>query len=247
MATTMDEQSYTIYGVANASGLRAIKRPLLKRGFKVHCFVNGDSALRRALVAPPSLFMMETELPHGDGLSLCDRIRRTAGLAATPIVFVSKRGEIADKVAGLEAGADDYLTKPFDDRELIARVAAALRRCYELSKPALYRFGRVEIDSNTMTLTVAGVPAQMSLGEFRLLDYLVRHPGRTFSRDHLLRMIRSGMNDVKPRMVDVYVMNIRRRIEPDAENPQYLRTVRGLGYCFHLPDTSANGSSQQTA
>jgi DNA-binding response OmpR family regulator len=244
MTVTKDRRPYTIFGVDSTAGLRAIKRTLSSRGFRVYGFVNGDSAIRRALKTPPSLFIMETALPQGDGLLLCDRIRRTAGLTTTPILFVSKRAQTADKVAGLEAGADDYVTKPFDDRELLARVVATLRRCYELSQSASYRFGKIEIDSNTMTLTVAGVQAKMSLSEFRLLDYLVRHPGRTFSREHLLKMIRSGFGEVKPRLVDVYVKSIRRKIEVDEENPQYLRTVRGVGYCFHLPDAPGSTSSR---
>lgn len=236
MTMTKDRRPYTIFVVDSAAGLRAIKRTLSSRGFRVYGFVKEGSAIRRALKTPPSLFIMEAALPQGDGLSLCDRIRRTAGLAAAPIIFVSERAQTADKVAGLKAGADDYLAKPFDDRELVARVAAILRRCYELSQPASYRFGEIEIDSNTMTLTVAGVKAAMSLSKFRLLDYLVRHPGRTFSRNHLLKMIRSRSRVVKPRLVDVYVKSIRHKIEVDEENPQYLRTVRGVGYCFHLPD-----------
>ncbi len=142
----------------------------------------------------------------------------------------------ADKAAGLEAGADDYIGKPFGERELVARIRASLRRCYELTQPTLFQFGDVELNPNTVTLTVKGKPVDTTLSEFRLLEYFVRNPGRTFSRDHLLKMIRSNLGDVKPRMVDVYVKKIRRKIEVHEENPKYLRTVRGLGYCFHLPD-----------
>lgn len=199
-------------------------------------FVNGESAIRRALNSPPSLFILEAALPQGNGLLLCDRIRRTPALCSIPVIFVSRRRNEADKVAGLGAGADDYIGKPFGERELVARVRAILRRCYELTQPALSQFDDIELDSNTVTLTVKGEPVDMALSEFRLLEYFIRNPGRTFSRHHLLKMIRSNLDDVKPRMVDVYVKRIRRKIEVHEENPQYLRTVRGLGYCFHLPD-----------
>lgn len=238
MATVRDKREYTIFAVDKADGLRAIKGALSRRGFRVYGFVNGDSAIRRALNSPPSLFLLEAALSYGDGLLLCARIRKTPVLALVPVVFVSRRSDVADRVAGLEMGADDYITKPFDERELAARVSASLRRCYELSRPASLQFGKVEIDSNAMRLTVGGSPVALPLREFRLLDYLVRNPERTFSREHLLKMIRPGASDVKPRIVDVYVKSIRSRIEEDEENPQYLRTIRGVGYCFHLPGAS---------
>jgi two-component system alkaline phosphatase synthesis response regulator PhoP len=153
-----------------------------------------------------------------------------------PVIFVSHRKNEADKVAGLEAGADDYIGKPFGERELIARVRANLRRCYELTQPVRFQFGEVELNSNTVTLTVKGKPAEITPSEFRLLEYLVRNPGKTFGRDHLLKMIRPTLGAVKPRIVDVYVKKIRRQIEVNEEDPKYLRTVRGVGYCFHLPD-----------
>jgi len=184
------------------------------------------------------MFILETAISQGDGLELCRRIRRTPGLSLIPVLLVSHRSQEADKVAGFESGADDYIAKPFGDREMIARVVANLRRCYELTQPVLIRFDDIEINSEAMTLTVNRSPVELSLREFRLLEYFVRNPGRTFSRDHLLKMIRSHSGPVKPRLVDVYVQRIRQTIEPDEEHPTYLRTVRGLGYCFHLPATA---------
>jgi two-component system, OmpR family, response regulator RegX3 len=138
-------------------------------------------------------------------------------------------------VAGLEAGADDYVTKPFGSRELVARVRGNLRRCYELTGAKSICFGHIEMDPEAVTLKVKGVPISVPLAEFRLLEYLVRNPGRTFSRMHLLKMIRWGSRVVKPRVVDVYVKRIRAKIEVDKGHPEYLRTVRRLGYCFHPP------------
>ena len=181
------------------------------------------------------MFILESAWPRNDGLSLCDRIRKTSSLASIPIIFVSKRAQEADVVAGLNTGADDYITKPFRERELIARVTASLRRCFELTQPVISQFGIFELNYDAMTLTVNGTLLRIPLAEFRLLEYLVRNPGRTFSRDHLLKMIGSESAKVKPRLVDVYVKRIRQKIEADEENPKYLRTVRGLGYCFHVP------------
>lgn len=234
---------HTIFVVDRADDRSRIRRVLRNVGFRVSGFLSGELAIRTALNKPPSMFILETALPRGDGLSLCNRIRQTPGLSLLPVLFVSHRRQEADKVAGLSAGADDYITKPFGERELVARVMASLRRYYELSRAPQFRFGDVKIDSDTITLTVKDVPVEISLSEFRLLDYFVRNPSRTFSRDHLLRVVRSGPRQVNPRIVDVYVQRIRNKIEVDENNPRYLRTVRGLGYCFHLPERrKASGS-----
>ncbi len=237
--THQDRRAYSIFVVDRGDDLNAIRSLLANRGFAVRAFANGEPAIRRALASPPSMFILETAIPQSDGLELCRRIRRTPGLSLIPVLFVSHRSQEADKVAGLEAGADDYMVKPFGEREMIARVMANLRRCYELSQPVLIRFDEIEINSEAMTLTVNRSPVELSLREFRLLEYFVCNPGRTFSRDHLLKIIRSRSGVVKPRLVDVYIKRIRRTIEPDEENPTYLRTVRGLGYCFHLPATTS--------
>jgi len=226
---------YAIFVLDRSSDSRAIRRALAGAGFRVAGFVSGDSAIRRALAVPPEMFILEAAWPRNDGLLLCDRIRKTSSLASIPIIFVSRRAQEADIVAGLNAGADDYVTKPFRERELVARVTASFRRCFELTQPVISQFGSFELNYDAMTLTVNGAPLRIPLAEFRLLEYLVRNPGRTFSRDHLLKMIGSESEKVKPRLVDVYVKRVRQKIEADEENPKYLRTVRGLGYCFHLP------------
>jgi len=228
---------HAIFIVDDALESRAIGRVLKREEFRVMEFVSGESAFRKALSSAPSLFMLEAAPAQGNGLLLCTRIRRTPTLRLIPVIFVSHRRNEADKVAGLEAGADDYIAKPFAERELVARVRATLRRCYELTHPTLFHFGEVELNADTVTLTVEGKAVDITLSEFRLLEYFVRNPARTHTRDHLLKMIRSNPGDVKSRMVDVYVKRIRLKIEVDAENPRYLRTVRGLGYCFHLPDS----------
>ena len=229
----MTNRPYTIFVLDDAEEARAIRRALADAGFRVRVFASGEPAVRRALNSPPEMFILESAWGRNDGMSLCDRIRKTSGLSAIPIIFVSKRTHEGDRVAGLNAGADDYISKPFGERELIARVGASLRRCYELTRPAFSQFGSCELNYNATTLAVNGVPIEIPLAEFRLLEYFVRNPGRTFTRDHLIKMIGCGTK-VRSRMVDVYVQRLRRKIEADIENPTYLRTVRGLGYCFHL-------------
>ena len=223
--------------------LRTLRHLLAKAGFKIRAFTSAESAFARALDSPPSMFVLETDLASSDGLELCRRIRKTAGLSLLPIVLVSRRSHEAEVVAGLEAGADDYISKPFRQRELLARVDASLRRCYELSQPRVIRFDGIEINSAAITLTVHGRRKQLTPAEFRLLDYMTRNPGRAFSRDHLLSIIRSRPRSVKFRMIDVIVKRIRYAIEPDQANPKYLRTVPGFGYCFYLPE-NASGINQ---
>ena len=132
-------------------------------------------------------------------------------------------------------GADDYITKPFATRELVARVKAVLRRFERPAAPSIIRFEDVVIDQAAMQLTVRGEIATTTATEFRLLDYLASHPGRVFSRDHLLDSVWGDARFVTPRSVDVYVRRIREKIEVDPENPLYLRTVRGAGYRFEMP------------
>ena len=218
--------------------LHAIRAVLKNAGFKIRAFTSAASALDRALDSAPSMFILDTDIVGGDGLELCRQIRETAGLSLIPILQMSRRSQEADVVAGLQAGADDYIVKPFRERELLARVNASLRRCYELSQPRLTRFDAVEINSEAITLTVHGQRKQLRPAEFKLLDYMVRNPGRVFSRDHLLSIIQSRPRSVKCRMIDVIVRQVRDAIEPDPAHPRYLRTASGFGYCFYLPENA---------
>lgn len=229
------EHGYSIVLIDRGKDLQSTRHLLSARGFRVRPFTNPESALERALLTPPSMFILETELEKRDGLEVCREIRQTSGLSLIPIIFISRRAQEADKVVALESGADDYITKPFAKREMLARVSASLRRCYELRHPLVLHFDDIEINSEATTLTVRGVRSPLTPSQFRLLDYLVRNPGRTFSREHLLKMMRVRTKSVKLRLVDVIVKQIRAAIEPDQTHPKYLRTVTGFGYCFHLP------------
>jgi DNA-binding response OmpR family regulator len=145
---------------------------------------------------------------------------------------MTARTSEADRIRGLEIGADDYITKPFSPRELVARVKAVLRRCEAPPAPAVIRAGDLEIDALSMVLTVRGTVITTTATEFRLLHYLARHAGRVFTRDQILDAVWKDTAFVSPRSVDVYVRKLRSKIEVDPEQPRYLRTVRGAGYRF---------------
>jgi len=177
----------------------------------------------------------ERQPPGGDGLDICRRLRKHTGLCTVPIIFLTARASENDRVLGLELGADDYITKPFATRELVARVKAVLRRFERPASPSILSFEDIVIDQGAMQLKVRGELTTTTATEFRLLDYLARHPGRVYSRDHLLDAVWGDARFVTPRSVDVYVRRIREKIEVDPEDPRYLMTKRGAGYYFELP------------
>jgi DNA-binding response OmpR family regulator len=214
---------------------RLVQHHLEGAGYSPRVYYTPANILSDAERQPPSLFLLDIMVPGGDGLDLCRRLRNHNGLSTVPIIFLTARASENDRVLGLELGADDYITKPFATRELIARVKAVLRRFERPSSPSLISFEEVVIDANAMQLTVRGTLTTTTATEFRLLDYLARHPGRVFSRDHLLDAVWGDARFVTPRSVDVYVRRIREKIEIDPEDPRYLKTVRGAGYRFEIP------------
>jgi DNA-binding response OmpR family regulator len=226
----------TIFVVEDDADIsRLVKHHLETARYIVRIFPSVTGVLAQAEREPPALFVLDIMVPGGDGLDLCRRIRQSPRVSTTPVIFLTARSAEADRVIGLELGADDYVTKPFSPRELVARTRAVLRRFERPLAPAMTKVGEVEIDSGAMTLTVSGKPVTTTATEFRLLDYLARHTGRVFTRDQLLDAVWRDTSYVTPRSVDVYVRRIREKIEPDPENPRYLRTVRGAGYRFEAP------------
>ncbi len=211
---------------------RLVRHHLESAGFAVRTFGGAVGVLSEAEKEHPAVFLLDIMVPGGDGLEVCRRIRQSQTLAATPVIFLTARSSEADRVVGLELGADDYITKPFSPRELVARVKAVLRRFERPLAPAMVKVGDVEIDSGAMTLKVRGKPVETTATEFRLLQHLASHPGRVFTRDQLLDAVWRDTAFVTPRSVDVYVRRIREKIERDPENPRHLRTVRGAGYRF---------------
>ncbi|HEY0784375.1 MAG TPA: response regulator transcription factor [Acidobacteriaceae bacterium] len=214
---------------------RLMQHHLEAAGYTVRIFPTPAHLLTEAERHNPALFLLDIMVPAGDGLDVCRRLRAHTVLSTVPIIFVTARAAENDRVLGLELGADDYITKPFAPRELVARVKAVLRRFERPSGPAIISFEDVVIDAGAMLLKVRGELTTTTATEFRLLDYLARHPGRVFSRDHLLDAVWGDARFVTPRSVDVYVRRIREKIEVDPENPRYLRTVRGAGYRFEMP------------
>jgi len=214
---------------------RLVRNHLENEGFAVRVYPTGSTVIADAERQRPALFILDIMVPGKDGLELCRTVRQTQGLAAVPVIFLTAKSSEADRVLGLEIGADDYIPKPFSPRELVARVKAVMRRFERPLPPSPLKIGDIEIDPSAMILTVRGQAVPTTATEFRLLDYFARHLGRVFSRDHLLDSVWRDTSYVTPRSVDIYVRRIREKIEPDPENPRYLKTVRGAGYRFEGP------------
>ena len=228
--------SQTIFVLEDDADIsRLVQYHLESAGFTVRSYLTIGQILPDAERQPPALFLLDIMVPGGDGLDLCRRLRQNPTLSIVPIIFLTARAAENDRVHGLEMGADDYITKPFGTRELVARVKAVLRRFERPTVPSLVKFENIEIDAGAMQLRVDGELVTTTATEFRLLDYLARHPGRVFSRDHLLDAVWGDARFVTPRSVDVYVRRIREKIEADAETPRYLKTMRGAGYRFEIP------------
>jgi two-component system phosphate regulon response regulator PhoB len=226
----------TIFAVEDDTDIsRLVRHHLEGAGYAVRAFASASGVVAEAEKQPPSLFLLDIMIPGGDGLELCRRIRQTSSIATVPVIFLTARISESDKVIGLELGADDYIPKPFSPRELVARIRAVLRRFERPLAPAIVKAGEIEIDSGGMTLTVRGALTQTTATEFRLLEYLARHPGRVFTRDQLLDAVWRDTHYVTPRSVDVYVRRIREKIEANPDEPRYLKTVRGAGYRFEVP------------
>lgn len=215
---------------------RLVRHNLESAGFRVRSYTGTANVLPDAQKERPSLLLLDIMIPGGDGLELCRQVRRAgAPLATTPIVFLTAKTAEADRVLGLESGADDYITKPFSPRELLARIKAVLRRCEGPLAPASITAGELEIDAAAMMLSVRGATVTTTATEFRLLHYLAQHAGRVFTRDQILDAVWKETTFVSPRSVDVYVRKLREKIEDDPERPRYLKTVRGTGYRFEVP------------
>jgi len=237
----MRKTVFVVEDEADIAGL--IRFNLEAVGYTVKRFDRAEPALLHALASPPALFLLDVMLPGEDGHELCKRIRSNEALANTPIIFVTAKISEDDRLLGFDLGADDYITKPFSPRELVARVDAILRRSNDTLVPELIRFGRVEIDCSAMVLRVDSREIPTTTLEFRLLEYLARSPGLVFSRDRLLREVWGNAKFVSRRSVDVYVSKLREKIENDPDNPEYLVTVRGAGYKMMLPRGNALSSS----
>ena len=206
---------------------------LTAAGFEVetaHSLAQGRQALEAAL---PDLLVLDLMLPDGDGLDFCRSLRGEARTRRLPVLMLSARGEPMDRILGLELGADDYLAKPFEPRELQARVKALLRRAEpEGQADDVLRFGRLEIDLAARVARLDGKPCDLTSHQFDLLVVLAQSPGRVLSRDQIMDALKGHPLDAFDRSIDVHVSRIRALIEDDAKNPRRVLTVRGVGYVF---------------
>ena len=215
---------------------RLIAHNLRASGFAVQSFVSGASLISEALREMPSLFLLDVMLPGADGFELCRHIRQTPALSAVPIIFLTAKTSESDRVKGLELGGDDYITKPFSPRELVARVRSVLRGLSQDSQAEeVMRLGALAIHLSSMTVQVEGRNVLTTVREFRLLEYMASHRGRVLTRDQLLDAVWKETPFVTPRSIDVYIRRLREKIETDPRHPQYLKTLRGIGYRFAVP------------
>ena len=206
----------------------AVRLALEDEGWEVEETANGEEALAAFTREPSDVVLIDIMLPGVDGFEVCRSIRRTS---AVPIVMVTARSDTHDVVAGLEAGADDYLTKPFAPKELSARIRALLRR-YRSSEtmPATMNFDQLEVAPEEGVVRLAGIEVHLTRTEFQLLVELGQHAGKVLSREDLLERVWGYDYFGDGRLVDVHVRRLRTKIEPDAANPRFVVTVRGMGY-----------------
>jgi two-component system alkaline phosphatase synthesis response regulator PhoP len=206
-------------------------RDYLERGgFRVIEAGDGKTALVRARSERPDLVVLDLNLPEMDGLDVCRALRRESDV---PVIMLTARVEETDRLIGLELGADDYITKPFSPRELVARVRAVLRRVHGgVHQPGMIRAGELEIDLEGHRVTRAGESIRLTRTEFNVLAILAQHPGQTFTRAQLLDRLHGVVYDGFDRSVDAHVKNLRRKLEPDPAEPRYVLTVYGVGYRF---------------
>jgi two-component system alkaline phosphatase synthesis response regulator PhoP len=221
----------TVLVVDDEARIVKLVRDYLERaGFAVLTARDGEAALALARIEQPDLIVLDLMLPGMDGLDVCRRLRQVSGV---PIIMLTARVEEADRVVGLELGADDYVTKPFSPRELVARVRSTLRRASgQVGPSTLIRAGDVELDTDSLMVTVEGEPVDLTSTEFQVLATLARQPGRIFSRDQLLEAVHGVAFEGYDRSIDSHVKNIRRKIERDPRQPRYIQTVYGVGYRF---------------
>ena len=207
--------------------VRLVADYLEAAGFAVTTARSGDEALMRTRTEEPDLVVLDLGLPGLDGLDVTRTLRRDGEL---PIIMLTARDDETDRIIGLELGADDYVTKPFSPRELVARVRAVLRRHASASHPEILRAGDLAVDLPRMRVTRGDEAIELTATEFTLLAAMARHPGRVFTRSQLLDAIHGVAFESYERAIDAHVKNIRRKLEPDPRAPRHLLTVYGVGY-----------------
>jgi len=210
--------------------VKTVKAYLDREGFKTYTAADGEAALRAFEEKGPDLIVLDLMLPNLSGIEVTKRIRAQSSV---PIIMLTAKAGEADRVVGLELGADDYVVKPFSPRELVARVRAVLRRIEgDASATEKITSGPLEIDLKTREVKADGREVELTPTEFDLLAFLARHPGQVFTRLQLLREVQGYTYDAFARTIDTHIKNLRRKIEEDPKTPQYILTVHGVGYRF---------------
>ncbi len=207
-----------------------LKYNLEKEGFVLVGSQTGKGAIDLCLRERPDLVLLDIMLPDSDGLDICKGIRNHPELSHIPVIFLTARASEADRIVGLELGANDYIVKPFFVRELIARIKIQFRT--QQTPQKVLKSGPLELDRSACTVRLEGDELQLTATEFRLLEYLMGRPGVVFSREQLLNAVWGHDRAVTDRTVDVYILRLRQKIEPDPSRPSFIRSVRGFGYSF---------------
>jgi phosphate regulon transcriptional regulator PhoB len=233
----MDAPKHILVIEDEADLVELISYNLKKEGFNVDSAMDGETALSKIKKGRYDLVVLDLMLPGIQGMELCRILRSDPKTETLPIIMLTAKGEEVDKILGLEMGADDYITKPFSPRELVARVKAVLRR--SLEKPSVEKVlnvGELVIDKERYTVTIKGKSVKLSAKEFKLLLFLAERKGKVFNRERLLDAVWSDESFVEPRTVDVHIRRLRAQIEEDPAHPKYIKTLRGIGYFFNPND-----------
>jgi two-component system phosphate regulon response regulator PhoB len=205
---------------------------LSRAGYETQTLGGAEGTLKSLEGLRPDLILLDIMLPGIDGFELCRAIRKSSVLARTPVLFLTARSDEVDRVLGLEIGGDDYMTKPFSPRELVARVKAHLRREEMDTEPGVVDIGNFKLDRAARRVFQSERELSLTSTEFNLLEFFLTHPGRAYSREQLLSSVWGEQRYVTPRTVDVHIRRLREQIEEQPDSPRHLTTVRGFGYRF---------------
>jgi DNA-binding response OmpR family regulator len=208
---------------------KLLKEYLQKYDFQVATAVDPQSGMKAIRTTNPDLIILDIMLPEKDGFEVCKEIRQEY---IVPIIMLTARGDVTDRIVGLEMGADDYLAKPFEPRELLARIQSVLRRSSRTEKKDIFRYRGLSVDLKRHTVMVDDKLLEITTTEFKILSLLIKQPGKVFSRDALMDSLRGIEWDVYDRSVDVLISRLRQKLDDHPKHPRFIRTIHGTGYTF---------------
>jgi DNA-binding response OmpR family regulator len=208
---------------------KLLKEYLQKYGFQVATAVDPQSGMKAIRTTNPDLIILDIMLPEKDGFEVCKEIRQEYSV---PIIMLTARGDVTDRIVGLEMGADDYLAKPFEPRELLARIQSILRRSNRTEKKDILRYRGLSVNLKRHTVTVDGELREITTSEFKILILLIKQPGKVFSRDALIDSLRGIEWEAYDRSVDVLISRLRQKLDDHPKQPRFIRTIHGTGYTF---------------